>query len=920
MPGLILTAAGYAANAVSGWAYTAATTLGFSAGTASTISIYAAQAAAIGTVAGVTIGLGAASRPNLPDPEAGKLARRQSRPIRTIVMGEGARFSGAYMFREASGSTLGVVLALNDGRLASIDKIWLNDDVVTLDVDGFVQQGDDGRYGDSDLVQIKTRMGEPTETWFSEMGDKFAALWTDAHRGDGIASLMMLARHAKKENFNSDFPNGEPLPSVLGVPVCYDWRDESQDRDDESTWLPCSNPVVWLIFYEWYRVGRSWTRSIAPVLDALTEEADYCDVLVAKADASTEKRYRFGGWYPTDSEPQTVRDNVLASFDGWMTIDGKGCLVIKAGRYVAPTFTLTGEHIVGYNWRAFQQAEEVINKLIVSYVDPAHDYTEVECDPWVDEDSVAAIGIERSENLALQWVQSLSQARRLAKRKMSRLGTQRRGQIITDMHGMNALGERYIRVQNPELQSMADVVVEVMQIEIDPMTAQVVLDVILADPNIDAWNPATEEGAAVADVERPPLEPLTAPTISDVTPYFEETGAGSGVRLTIEGDGPDREDLTWFARWRVDGATSWSESQYTDAAPGSPVLLDTTFVTADADLEVQIAYQTGGGTLSPWSSTFDVTTTTPPPDIIDLDFLASRYIVGVASANQPSGLTDWTFTGPAGFASQTSGALTAFTANHERITNRGLLVEAATTNVLINSDSLSSLVGGLNVTNATDGTVAPTGVLARKISATTSASTTAVQLLNGTGSAAGNTLSTYAKKGTGATTGHRFILYNATTGLNVLSIIVDYDTGAITYLTGSTGAAMVALPSGWWRITLSATTGISAGNDLYAYLGFVGQSATAGQFVYLSGAQLEAGLVATSYIVAGGSSATRAADLAQVSLPSGDAADSITVTWDTGAQTFARSALANPLVLNLATDGAHGWIGHFLESVVMTPA
>jgi hypothetical protein len=58
----------------------------------------------------------------------------------------------------------------------------------------------------------------------------------------------------------------------------------------------------------------------------------------------------------------------------------------------------------------------------------------------------------------------------------------------------------------------------------------------------------------------------------------------------------------------VDGATSWVEGQFTDSASGSPVEMVTGFVPADVTLEVQIAYQTGGGTLSPWSATEEVVT------------------------------------------------------------------------------------------------------------------------------------------------------------------------------------------------------------------------------------------------------------------------------------------------------------------------
>jgi hypothetical protein len=568
-----------------------------------------------GIYLGVSVGLNSVARAQLPDPEVGKISRRQSRPDRFFAMGLPSRMGGAYMHWEASGATLGAVIAIHDGRLHAISAIYLNDDLVTLDGNGWVQEGADGRYGDGDLVRIKTRLGIPTETHYSEMTSLFSGTWPTTCRGDGIASLMMLATHRSRESFPKHFPNGEPIPSIVGQAVCYDWRADStaggsgaQRRADQTTWQPSGNPIVWLVHHEWFRCGRSWTRSIAPVLTALTAEADYCDEVIAKV-GGTEPRYQFGGNCPTSLQPQARREAMLASCDGWMSTNAKGHLVIKAGRYVAPTYTLTSDHIVAYEWSALSEEETRVNKLVVSYLDASRDYTETEAAPWLDQADIDAGGFEHPENLQLLWVQSRSQARRLAKRKMSRLAAARRGQIVTDLSGLNGWGQRYIRVQNAELDSMADVVVEVMGAEFDPASGTCVFDVILADTAIDAWTPATDEGNGVSGSTRPPPVALPAPTIESVTPFYEATGSGSGVRLTVVGSGPTRQDLTWFVRWRVDGATSWVEGQFADADPTEDVEIDTGFVPADETLEIQIAYQTGGGTQSPWSATFEVVTT-----------------------------------------------------------------------------------------------------------------------------------------------------------------------------------------------------------------------------------------------------------------------------------------------------------------------
>jgi hypothetical protein len=192
------------------------------------------------------------------------------------------------MLREAVGSKLALVIALCDQRLASVSGYYLNDDKVTVS-GGWVQEGDGGRYGTGDLVRIDYRLGLPAETRYSIFPSEFDAVWPADARGDGVSSLGIFAQHRSRESFSTHFPNGEIIPSAVITPVCFDWRDPSQDRLDESSWKATPNPVVWLVHLEWWYFGRSWSRTVAPVLDDLTDEADYCDALVPKI-GGTEPR------------------------------------------------------------------------------------------------------------------------------------------------------------------------------------------------------------------------------------------------------------------------------------------------------------------------------------------------------------------------------------------------------------------------------------------------------------------------------------------------------------------------------------------------------------------------------------------------------------------------------------------------------
>lgn len=497
------TAIAAAATTFASWVgsvvYSTATAVGVSASTASTLSIYATAAAyaSVGYAAQavVTIGLSALARGQMPDVETQKQTKKQTRPLRNLMVGGTSRVGGAYMLRESKGSKFAGVTANCEGPLKRIDQVYLNDDRVTLS-GGFVQGMAGERYGGGDLVRLETRLGLPTETHYSFLTADFGAYWPTTARGDGIASIGWLAVHRSTESFPRHFPNGEIIPTFAGTPVCYDWRDPAQDRSDPTTWDECWNPVVWLVHVEWLRHGRSWARCIQPRLTELTAEANYCDEIV-----DGEPRYRVAGNHPSNLTPEAVRANILATMDGWMSVTGKGEIVILAGRYVEPDFILTAEQIRGYTWKAFQPAENAVNELVVSYVSAAHDYSEVEAGLYSKDDPNP---LGKSESLQLVWCPSPTQAMRLAPRKMSRLDAERNGQVRATIYGLNGLGRRYIRVQNPELASMTDVVVEVMNVEIDFARAEVIFDVILADTEIDV--PGDLPDAPVVP-SRPPAEP-----------------------------------------------------------------------------------------------------------------------------------------------------------------------------------------------------------------------------------------------------------------------------------------------------------------------------------------------------------------------------------------------------------------------------
>jgi hypothetical protein len=579
------------------------------------VAFYGTQAL---VYAGVSIGSAMLAAPSIPKPESFATTYRSGRSPRVSAYGRN-RLSGPAMLYEATRYCYDV-LAIHDGQIEAIEAYWLHDDQVTLDSNKYVigyDGGTDPRYRNL-ITRVFTRLGLPTETSyttnidFSELG---AGVWTSAHRGDGIASVLMWAKGVEGKDMPTRFPNGAPQASVTARCLrVYDWRDTGNDDDDPDTWECKFNPILQLADYltnDNHGMGFSFAERIAPALSVWSAAADVCDEAVSLKAGGTEPRYQSHGPFQHVTAPIDVITRILETCDGWLAQRGDGAFIVRAGEYYEPDVTFTDAHITDYTLQRFMEDEQAVNVLIVSYTSPVHKFQEVETDPWRDESDILARGIERFQDVAFTWVQNNGQARRLAKRRMSRLAAEMRGTFTTNLYGLKALGERYVRVQISEISALNDVVVEIVGAELDLSSMRIVFSWIVADENIDAWNPATEEGDGPATATRTAVVALVAPTIEDVTPFFESAGTGGeGVRLALDVAGPDREDLTWFVRWRVDGGVSWNEAQYTSVVWGTSIQLETGFVTANDDLEVEAAYSIGSGDISPWSATFDVNTST----------------------------------------------------------------------------------------------------------------------------------------------------------------------------------------------------------------------------------------------------------------------------------------------------------------------
>jgi hypothetical protein len=432
-------------------------------------------------------------------------------------------------------------------------------------------------------------------------------IWTANHRGDGVVLLAQTCRPVKSQDFLTVYPSGAPTPSIAARwQRCPD--PHAPDPTDPAGWTWTENNIRQLMHYMLVREGVNYATKIAPTLDYWKAASDVCDQAIPLKEGGTEPRWRSCVAHKHTDPHASVKASLLLACDGWIAPRADGALVVYAGQFYEPIVEIGPDEIVAYEWQGVGvDDDQAVNELVCSYVSSAHDYSTVECDAWRDEDDISARGQVLSENLEMQ-VPSWGQARRLAKRRMARQNALHRGTIVTNIAGRKVRGHRYIRLRLAEAGAeFFNGPVEITAVTRNVATGGMTFSWIAADPNVDAWNPATEEGEPAALGDRVAQEPLAAPIINSAEPQFEADD--TAVRALLDITGPDRDDLTWFARWRVDGDVSWNESSYADLDPGTPVSVLTGMLPLNGEVEIQAAYGAGDGRKSPWSATVDVDTT-----------------------------------------------------------------------------------------------------------------------------------------------------------------------------------------------------------------------------------------------------------------------------------------------------------------------
>lgn len=594
------------------------TTFGISQGLANVI-------AAIVFTAAVT-GLQYLLTPKPPKPADGKAPLTQAIP--PIFFGVGRRrVAGAYMLWDVGevGTYRGYLFAVQamlGHKAHAFNRLFLNDDIVSSrDGDGIVtgiQDATDDRYLFG-AVTLQTRNGLATETAYSNAVSAFATsgLWTTNHRGDGTASLMAQLRPGSVKTHQHYFPSGIPRVSAeLDMAVMWDFRDNAQDPDDEDTWEFSKNPAVaicWYLCFCKYGPRLDYREVILPVIDRWIEEADICDEAISLAAGGTEPRYETHGFANTQTDPVAILNAMLASCDGHLAQHGDGTWVLTVGKFREELVETVYDWDIAGSERHMEYLEEDrINRLVPKFCYPDTLYSEAITAYFESLDDQLLDGRVLSRDAAFEWVNSWTQARRLGKREWLRRQEKIHGSFVLRLSGVNAVYARWIRLATPNrVPAMNGKLIENKKVILALSQGGYRMEWIQhPDPvAIEAWTPATDEGAKPHVPPRPETVDESVPDIQTIT-VLEENGSVF-ARVVIQNVPSANYGISY--RYRIKNTGAGIAGPYVDIeavptydAGTQTFTFDTSPLPAGQRLDYSAAYISSSGTVGAYCADEEV--------------------------------------------------------------------------------------------------------------------------------------------------------------------------------------------------------------------------------------------------------------------------------------------------------------------------
>lgn len=537
----------------------AASTAGYSG---AVIAGYAIAGVSLSTIVGTTALVGGSllvqtlTTPDSKQKVASRqFATRQALPPRRRAYGR-VKLSGPFVAYDAHNGAFYIAVYLVEGPIDAYEEYWLDDKQAALPAGSL--GGPAGVAPWLAAVTLEAHLGTPDQTASPLLME--LPYWTADYRLRGCAYLAQRAAPVAEKFFQKVYESGSwPQPrAVLRASKVRNVNDPAQ-TSNPATWAWSDNAALCI---RDFLTHPTWGMQVPEALiddDSFRAMATLCAQPIVNRYGNTYPRYFLAGTYDLTDEPADVLQGMLDACDGRLFLTPDGKIGVTGGRYVPPEVTIGQDAVISIGSLEVGSGKRAtFNRLKTSFVSWAHDYQQIEGEPWDDLDAQAEAGEILEQDFSRPWVALHNQLRRLAKIHTAKQNPRFRiAGLVTGRAGLPALYEDVIRLNLPRYG--IDAVFRVERAVAAGDGATCTFDLASIDPTAWDFDAATEEG------ETPPLpneeaEPEEIPVPDNLTVLVERrsvSGNVSAVFARLVAAEPERADLSLIGRYRRVGDSAW---------------------------------------------------------------------------------------------------------------------------------------------------------------------------------------------------------------------------------------------------------------------------------------------------------------------------------------------------------------------------
>ncbi|MBP3958332.1 hypothetical protein J8F10_24045 [Gemmata sp. G18] len=279
---------------------------------------------------------------------------RVSGPLVFAHTARGINFLGDAVDRD--NAFLHLVIPLAGHEVDSIGDIYLNDEVVPLDGNGWASSGSYFTEGNA-WVRVLKYTGAADQVASTELIHECPSLWTEAHRLRGIAYIYVRLQYSIDV-----FPNG--IPNISAV------------VDGKKLYDPRTGLTVWsdnaaLCIRDYLTADYGFGCEADEIDDSyFIAAANVCDESVTLASGSTQARYTCNGVADTATAPLENLQQLVTSLAGAVTYV-QGAFRCHAAAYDTPAGSITTAIMAGpLQMVARAPRKDLFNAVKGTFVDP----------------------------------------------------------------------------------------------------------------------------------------------------------------------------------------------------------------------------------------------------------------------------------------------------------------------------------------------------------------------------------------------------------------------------------------------------------------------------------------------------------------------------------------------------------------------